>query len=217
MKRVETWCGFEQLVDARVGNGVLTRLFYNIFMMMILLLVLVLLIFTVWNQSIVKAWKLNHGQPRLFQSSLLPLCFYKTPTLLPIFASRRKSEEDFRFYEERQEAKIAFSVCLVARRAGIEAAAPRPVSAAPPSSFPGNDTHSSASNCRGCEPCLWASVCYLDLFCASFRRMWPKVMASFLFTVLVYRRFHRNTLLLCSRETCIVAEQKGNIINLKII
>lgn len=47
VKRVETWCGFEQLVDARVGNGVLTRLFYNIFMMMILLLVLVLLIFTV--------------------------------------------------------------------------------------------------------------------------------------------------------------------------
>ena len=41
-----------------------------------------------------------------------PLRFYERPTLVPVFANRKKSEEDFHFYEKRLKAKIAFSACF---------------------------------------------------------------------------------------------------------
>lgn len=44
----------------------------------------------------------------------MPICFYERPTLIPVFANRKKSEEGFHFYEKRWKAKIAFSVCFAA-------------------------------------------------------------------------------------------------------
>ena len=58
---------------------------------------------------------------------------------------------------------------------------------------------------------------YLDLFCGSVSKICPAVIASSLFAILAYKRFHRNARLLYSRETCIIADQKGNVINLKSI
>ena len=57
----------------------------------------------------------------------------------------------------------------------------------------------SASSCRSLELCLRASVLYLDLFCASVSKICPKVIASSLYTISAYERFHGNTLLSDSR------------------
>ena len=38
--------------------------------------------------------------PHFSKARFTPLHFYKRPTLVPVFANRKKSKEDFQFYEE---------------------------------------------------------------------------------------------------------------------
>ena len=45
---------------------------------------------------------------------LILLHFKESPTLAPIFSTQKNSKEDFCFYEKKQKAKIAFSVCFLA-------------------------------------------------------------------------------------------------------
>ena len=56
----------------------------------------------------------------------------------------------------------------------------------------------SASSCCNFELCLWASVVHLDLFCVSVNRVFPKAIASLLYGLSAYKRFHRDTLVLDS-------------------
>ena len=53
----------------------------------------------------------------------------------------------------------------------------------------------SVSSCHSSKLCLWASVLYLNLFCASIRKMCPEVIASSVDAILVYKKFYRNALL----------------------
>ena len=54
--------------------------------------------------------------PPLFESLLYLLHFYGRLTLVPGFTNQKKSEDDFHFYEKRQKAKIAFSICFAMSR-----------------------------------------------------------------------------------------------------
>lgn len=43
---------------------------------------------------------LQYGHPHFTKACFMPLCFYKRPAIVSIFPDRRKSEEDFCFYEK---------------------------------------------------------------------------------------------------------------------
>lgn len=63
--------------------------------------------------------KWNTGFPYYQKVWVTALCFYERPTLVPVFANTKKSEEDFCFY--REKVKITFSMFLLPQ-ARIEAA-----------------------------------------------------------------------------------------------
>lgn len=43
------------------------------------------------------------GVPHCLKVHTVPLCFYKRPTLVPVFTEEEKSEEDFGFYEKSSD------------------------------------------------------------------------------------------------------------------
>lgn len=45
-------------------------------------------------------WHKAKEYPRFPKVPIMSLCFYKRPTLVPIFANQKKSKEDFRFYKK---------------------------------------------------------------------------------------------------------------------
>ena len=61
----------------------------------------------------------------------------------------------------------------------------------------------SALSRAGNEFCLWASLLYPSLFCVSVSKKCPKVIAPWLYAILVYQMFHRNALL---------ADRGGNLL-----
>ena len=63
---------------------------------------------------------------------------------------------------------------------------------------------SSASSYHSFELCLWVSMLYLNLFCVFIRKIWLKVIASLLYTILAYERFHRNVLLFIQWGTLMI-------------
>lgn len=54
------------------------------------------------------------GIPCFLKILFILLHFKESPTLVPIFSTQKNSKEDFCFYEKKQKAKIAFSVCFLA-------------------------------------------------------------------------------------------------------
>lgn len=43
----------------------------------------------------------KYGYPLIFKVCLMLLCFYKRPSLVPLFSKCQKSKEDSYFYEQR--------------------------------------------------------------------------------------------------------------------
>ena len=76
---------------------------------------------------------------------------------------------------------------------------------------PAQEPH-SASSCRSFELHLWASVLYRDVCCASVGKMCPKVIASSLYTISAYGRFHRHALLSESGGTLYTNNESTSII-----
>ena len=67
---------------------------------------------TTW-MSISRVYKSRYiGLSCFFKVCLMPLFFYKRPTLVPAFANWVQSKEDVCFYEKRRKAKIAFNICF---------------------------------------------------------------------------------------------------------
>lgn len=80
------------------------------------------------------------------------------------FADKKKSKEDFCFYEKKAKNEKSFQH-LFCRELLQRHHAPRAARVALPSSLSGNYTSISASSCHSSELCLRASVFYLNLLC----------------------------------------------------
>ena len=93
------------------------------------------------------------------------LCFYKTPTLVPVFASEKKLEEDFHLYQKR--AKIAFNICFAV--SCYRGSAQQSIESGPAKVFP-RELHSTSQH-QGAIVLNYVCehLCFnnLDLFCAS--------------------------------------------------
>ena len=59
-------------------------------------------------------WKVYIGIPHFSKMHFTPLCFYERSTLVLVFANKKKSKQDFHFYEKRRKMKIAFSIYVTA-------------------------------------------------------------------------------------------------------
>lgn len=135
---------------------------------------------------------LDTGFPHFSKVRFLPLHFYKRPTFVPAFANRKKSKENFCFYNKRQKTKIAVSICFAMSL--IEAALTRAVRVGPQAPCPG-----TTLSIQHQAPQLWivsVSTCALSRFiCASVSKLRPKVIASSLFTISAHERFRRSAML----------------------
>lgn len=125
------------------------------------------------------------------KASFMPLHFYKRPVLVPVFNNRKKPKEDFCFREERRKQKIAYSICF--QGAIIEAASILSVKSGTTEVLPW-ELHSKPQhhvsipvNCACEHLCL-----ILNYSGAPISKMCPKVVASSLYIIWTYERFHRS-------------------------
>lgn len=121
------------------------------------------------------------------------LCFYQRPAIAPVFTNRKQIQKGASL--SRKEVKS---------RNGIQRVCTQLLGG---SGHEHQDRHrhapflerGSASQLQAATALpVWASVLYLNLFCASISKMCPRLIAALLFTCFGLKRFHGNTLLLDS-------------------
>lgn len=111
---------------------------------------------------------------------LMPLCFYERPTLLPVFTN--EIWRVFCFYEKGWKVKIVFSICFAVNRCGGRESGMARL-------LPGNYIQHLSIRLRKLQTASVSIWLHLDLFCASFNKLCPEVIASSLDVILAYKRF----------------------------
>ena len=112
----------------------------------------------------------------LFKVHIIPLCFYKRPMLVPSFANWKKSEEDFSLWKKKKaKRKNVLRVGFVGSHDRGEALTEVACRGCGQTSSLGTILSISASGRGSFELCLWESVLYFDVFCASFSKIYPKM------------------------------------------
>ena len=134
----------------------------------------------------------------------IPFYFYRRPQLAPGFMNQIKYKKNLHLHKKIQKARIALSICFVVIqfRGSVQ---PKQQEWSHQDSSPGTIVSILASShCHSFELYLWTSLLCFKLFCASVSKMCPAVIASSLYIILACKKFHRITLLLDSRETCVM-------------
>lgn len=107
-----------------------------------------------------------------------------------MFSPTERIRREFLLLPEKRW-KVENSLASVLQWAVLEAVGPKQT-VAPTNFFPGIALSVSASSCSSFDLGLWASVLHLSLFCTSVSKMCPNIIASSLYIISAYKRFHRN-------------------------
>lgn len=133
--------------------------------------------------------------------TLCHLAFMKGLHQYLFLLTKRNPERIFASMKKKQKVKIAFRVCLAA---SCYKGSEHPGQWEGPCRTPSLGTTSSCSalSLQRFELCHWAAVPYLNLFSASISKIYPKIIASPLYTISCRERFLRKALL---------SDSKGNL------
>ena len=137
--------------------------------------------------------QLGYRYPRLFENLFHTTLLLRKAYVGTCFCYQKKIQRGFLLLWKKVKSEKAFSVCFAVSELFKRQHAPQAARVAPPSSFPRN--YMKHPSCHSFELCLWASVIYLDLFCASVSKMCLKVTDASLYAILAYEQFHRNALI----------------------
>lgn len=160
----------------------------------------------------------------LLKSSRYPLCFYKKKksnnnkktkanknlhNLAYLFSLTKKNSKKIFAFTRKGKKRIVFSACPAARcRRRAVHTWKRVTRWAPPRN------HLSMSAPSTQLWTVWASVLYLNLFCASVSKTYPKVNAYPLYAISVYKRIQRKALYFWrAAETCVVFQSGRNVLH----
>lgn len=92
---------------------------------------------------------------------IIPLCFYRRLTLVPVFSNPKKFEEDFQFYEKWWKIKVAFSIDFIVSLPGGSA---HPGQQEGPHRAPSQDPHTASRRppTRALN-CVCAHLCFISI------------------------------------------------------
>ena len=133
--------------------------------------------------------KKEYGYPSFSKVCFMPLRFFNLHWYL--FLLTREIWRGFLLLQKKMKGKNSVYFVTVMAAA---CSAPEPWECHGQAPSPSTVSIAVPSHCSF-ELCLWASVLSSHLSCASLSKMYPKVIASSLYTILAYRWFHRNVLL----------------------
>ena len=127
------------------------------------------------------------------------LCFYERTTLVPIFTDRN--------FFKKGKTKVMFSIFAVSSYRAVHTSSCQSGT----SKLLSQELH-SASSCHCFELSL-ELLCFICVSWQSVSKMCPKVIASLLYVISAYKRFHRSALLLDSGGNRYTRTHTHNVVN----